>query len=39
MQRVVAQHCLDGSEFLAGLLLGFLVRKLLFLFRLARGEF
>jgi hypothetical protein len=39
MARVVTQHFFDGREFVGGLLLGFLMRKLLFLLGLARGKF
>ena len=39
MERVVPQHFFDGREFVAGVLLGFLMGKLLFLLRLARGKF
>jgi hypothetical protein len=39
MERVVPQHCFDGGEFVGRVLLGFLMRKLLFLLGLARGKF
>jgi len=39
MERVMTQHCFRCGKFLGRMLLGFLVRKLLFLLGLARGEF
>jgi len=37
--RVVAQHFFHGGEFVGRVLLGLLVRKLLFLLGLTGGEF